>query len=109
MSCFRRAACCKMISKESQRVNLDRMKKSLYISVAIIALLLPFFAAAQTGGNDMPLGDLARSLRKNRGLPAHTVIDNDNISKGMEEGESRKQNASYQGYSIEQRGYALTV
>src|SRR5438876_11595154 len=93
MSCFRRAACCKMISKESQRVNLDRMKKSLYISVAIIALLLPFFAAAQTGGHDMPLCRLARSLRQNRGLPAHTVIDNDNISQVMEEVETRNLHA----------------
>src|SRR5438132_14421673 len=104
MSCFRRAACCTMISKESQRVNLDRMKKSLYISVAIIALLLPFFAAAQTGGNDMPLGDLAPSPRKNRGVPAPTVIYNDNRSQVMEEGESRKLNASSRLFSIDPSG-----
>src|SRR5216684_6258393 len=109
MSCFPRAACCTMISEPSQRANLDRMKKNLYISVAIIALLLPLFAAAQTDGSDMPLGDLARSLRKNRGLPANTVIDNDNISQVMEEVESRKLTPSSQLFSIDQTGNNFQV
>ena len=85
------------------------MKQSLYISVTMIVLLFPIFAAAQTDGGDMPLGDLARSLRKNRGLPAHTVIDNDNISQVMEEVESRKLNASSQLFSIDGTGNKFQV
>jgi hypothetical protein len=44
-------------------------------------------ARAQSAG-DMPLGDLARSYRRNQ-PPPPTVIDNDNLSDVMEKGETR--------------------
>ena len=67
-------------------------------------------AAAPRGGpKEISVVDLARSLRKNRGLPAHTVIDNDNISQVMEEVESRKLNASSQLFSIDQTGNDFQV
>jgi hypothetical protein len=39
--------------------------------------------------DEMPLGDLARSLRKAQ-TPPKTIIDNDNLSAVMEEGETKR-------------------
>ena len=39
--------------------------------------------------SDVPLGDLARNLRKSQ-APPRTVIDNDNLSDVMEQGENRR-------------------
>ncbi len=66
--------------------------RRLYLPVALAALatLGPVRTAAQSDGIVTPLGDIARSLRRNRGLPAHTVIDNDNLSQVMDEVESRR-------------------
>jgi hypothetical protein len=59
--------------------------------VLILAgMLLPGSAAAQSSAHDISLGDLARSLRKNKGFSANTVIDNDNMSRIMDEVESRR-------------------
>ncbi len=68
------------------------MKNKLYLPVAslLLGLLLPTCAAAQSEGNDVSLGDLARSLRKSKEAPTHTVIDNDNFAQIMNEVESRK-------------------
>ena len=55
---------------------------------ALLAALMPIGLAAQDDPNDAPLGDVARSLRK-RTPPAQNVIDDDNLSKVMEQAESR--------------------
>jgi hypothetical protein len=60
------------------------------ILVVLLGLMLPLCLAAQSDDPAMPLGDLARALRKGRGLPAHTVIDNDNLSQVMDEVESHR-------------------
>jgi len=57
-------------------------------AVLLLALVsaIPFSLRAQ---DEVPLGDLARSLRKTQ-TPSKTVIDNDNLSAVMEEGETKK-------------------
>lgn len=65
------------------------MKRKFIVPIIVVlGWLLPVCSPAQS--NDMPLGDLARALRKSKGLPAKTVIDNDNLSQVMDEVESRK-------------------
>jgi hypothetical protein len=56
----------------------------------LVSLLLSLGAVAQTDSGDISLGDLARSYRKNQGPPAHTLIDNDNLSQVMDEVQARK-------------------
>ena len=64
------------------------MKRKLHITamLSFLALLLPFLAAAQS----VPLGDVARALRKKKAQPVHTVIDNDNLPQVMDEVQRRK-------------------
>ena len=60
-----------------------------------VALLLsgiflwPARAVAQDTDTDAPLGDVARSFRK-KPTPADAVIDNDNLSKAVDEAETRR-------------------
>jgi hypothetical protein len=75
------------------------MTRKLYLPNALflLGLLVPgglagqseptFVQSDQTGPS---LGDLARSLRKSKAPPAHTVIDNDNLSRVMDEVESQR-------------------
>ena len=56
----------------------------------MLLVLTPVLASPSHAQSDeMPLGDLARSLRKNQ-TPPRTVIDNDNLPAVMEDGETRK-------------------
>ena len=52
------------------------------------ATLAPARLLAQADPNDVPLGDVARNLRKK--APAKPVIDDDNLSQVMQEADSRK-------------------
>src|SRR6266576_3381194 len=61
---------------------------SLFLLLA--SLSLPVGTVAQSDGNDISLGDLARSYRKSQGPAAHTLIDNDNLSQVMDEVQARK-------------------
>ncbi len=47
-------------------------------------LLIPAVVVAQSD-SDMPLGDLARLVRKKKAPAADTIIDNDNLSKVMDD------------------------
>ena len=60
------------------------------LCVLLVGLSLPIGMAAQSDGNDIPLGDLARSYRKSQGAPARTLIDNDNLLQVMDEVQARK-------------------
>jgi hypothetical protein len=67
-----------------------------YLLAALILLAAAFFpgARAQSDAGGMSLGDLARSLRKQKAAPAQpakTVIDNDNLSNVMDQVESDRQ------------------
>ncbi len=69
------------------------MRNKLHLAIILSAvLLLPVCLAAQSDENSVPLGDVARALRKSKAAPAatETVIDNDNFSKVMEQAESQR-------------------
>jgi hypothetical protein len=63
------------------------MRVSIHVVLLLVvsSLLVPSLWAQ----DEMPLGDLARSLRKTQ-TPPRTVIDNDNLSAVMEDGETKK-------------------
>jgi len=70
---------------------LPRMRIVLALPVLLVALI-PARLAAQDDSSadpsDAPLGDVARSLRK-RTPPSQAVIDDDNLTKVMDQAESR--------------------
>jgi hypothetical protein len=76
-------------------------------AIPVVVLFVGFssFACAQ---EEMPLGDLARSLRRNKGLPSHAVIDNDNMSQVMQEVETRKMKGAV-AFSIDEAGKNLQM
>ena len=57
---------------------------SLFLLMGLL-LSMPAF----TQSDEIPLGDLARNLRKNQ-APPRTVIDNDNLPDVMEQGENKR-------------------
>jgi hypothetical protein len=65
-------------------------KSSLPSLVILLGLVLPVCGVAQSDSTEPSLGDLARSLRKAKAAPEHTVIDNDNLHKVMDEVQNRK-------------------
>ncbi|MGA9041234.1 MAG: hypothetical protein WB421_11915 [Terriglobales bacterium] len=76
------------------------MKRKFYFAVvvfiAILGLLLPLAASAQSDDAPVPLGDLARSLRKSKAPEpaAPTVIDNDNLTQVMQQVETKRLDGS---------------
>jgi hypothetical protein len=72
------------------------------VVVAIsLELTLPVRLMAQSDNSDISLGDLARSLRKSKALPAHAtvdhaVIDNDNLTQVMNQVEGQRLNGRMQ-------------
>ena len=52
-------------------------------------LLAPTVGMAQSDG-DVPLGDLARQMRSKKAPAADTIIDNDNLSKVMDDAQSKR-------------------
>ena len=67
-------------------LRLGRIR--LLLLVLILLALMPLGLVAQDDPNDTPLGDVARTLRK-KTPPAQDVIDDDNLTKVMQEAESR--------------------
>ena len=63
-------------------------KIRLLLLVPVLLGLMPLRLVAQDDPNDKPLGDVARTLRK-KTPPAQDVIDDDNLTKVMQEAESR--------------------
>jgi hypothetical protein len=72
------------------------MKRPYYLPLAVLLLgvLLPAQGVAQSDDPEPSLGDVARSLRKGKAAPEHTVIDNENIHQVMDEVQKRKLNGS---------------
>ncbi len=62
--------------------------KSLIL--ALVLGCLPTQGIAQSEAPEPSLGDLARALRKQKAAPQHTVIDNENLQKVMDEVQERK-------------------
>jgi len=71
-------------------VNMCRAL-SLILLAAVIA---PVRLAAQSDG-EMSLGDVARSVRRNRQAPAKTVIDNDNFSQALDDVASHRPSSGF--------------
>lgn len=72
------------------------------LALICLATLLCVTAAAQSDANDASLGDLARSLRKNKpATPEQTVIDNENLSQVMEQVQSQKLASGSMMYSFD--------
>ena len=68
------------------------MKRKFYSAIVILGLALPLGAYAQSDEVSVPLGDLARSLRKNKAPEpaAPTIIDNDNLTQVMQQVETKR-------------------
>jgi len=63
-------------------------------------LVLPTLVCAQEDSGDTPLGDVARSFRKKM-VSSETVIDNDNLSKVVDDAESRRAAGSSPVFSLD--------
>ena len=68
------------------------MKHKFYFVMVLLGLVFPLSVTAQSDDAPMPLGDLARALRKSKPPEptAPTVIDNDNFSQVMKQVESKR-------------------
>lgn len=62
-----------------------RCAPRISVVLALLAILLPFGVCAQDDPNDVPLGDVARSMRKKTPGPTQPVIDDDNLPQVMEQ------------------------
>jgi len=69
---------------------LWQQKRWLLVLPVLLAALAPVYSAAQDDPNEIPLGDVARNLRKKNVQPAEQVIDDDNLPKVMEQAESQR-------------------
>ncbi len=80
-----------------------RLKLALVL-MAMVALAAPPFTSAQDDGSETPLGDVARDLRKKAVTPQpapEAVIDNDNLSKVMDEADKRRASGSSMVFSLD--------
>lgn len=75
----------------------------------LLLLALPPCVYAQESTDDMPLGDVARSFRKKAAAPSETIIDNDNLSKVMDEAESKHVAGGSLVFSLDPAGKNLQV
>ena len=78
------------------------------IALAALAALAPICASAQDDANDIPLGDVARTLRKK---PSQGVIDNDNLPEVMKQVENKRDAGSAIKFLMagESQGFRLSA
>jgi hypothetical protein len=75
-----------------------------------LSLLTPAVVAAQElDDGDTPLGDVARNLRKQSPPSQQEIIDNDNLSKVMDDVDSHRASRNSLMYSIDGPGKAFQV
>ncbi len=75
-----------------------------------LSLLTPAVLAAQEADDsDAPLGDVARNLRKQVPASQQEIIDNDNLTKVMDDVDSHRASRSSLMYSIDAPGNAFQV
>lgn len=84
------------------------MKRSLPILAILSCLLTPPLFAQSSETPETPLGDIARALRKSKKPPEQTVVDNDNLSKVVEDAASRRVKGSVK-FSFEGSGRDVQV
>jgi hypothetical protein len=83
----------------------------LMLALLIAGMLLPALPRrvyAQDDTGETPLGDVARSFRKKPASP-ETVVDNDNLSKVVDDAESRRAAGSSLVFSLEPAGKSFRV
>jgi len=61
----------------------------LFVLPVLLAVIGPVRLIAQDDPNDVPLGDVARNLRKNNQPASSQVIDDDNLSQTIEQEDKR--------------------
>jgi len=87
-------------------LTLSPIRVAVLLS-AILLLALPPLCAAQDAG-DTPLGDVARSFRK-KPAASEIVVDNDNLSKVVDDAESRRVAGSSMVFSLAPAGKGFRV
>jgi hypothetical protein len=90
----------------SVRTNLRIRSYLAFLLSGLFLLTLPLQLCAQE--EETPLGDVARSLRK-KPQSSEAVIDNDNISKLMEDAESHHASGSSMVFSFDSGGKNFKV
>jgi hypothetical protein len=85
----------------------SRLKLVLLVA-GMLLLALPTRVCAQDDGDDTPLGDVARSFRK-KTASSEVVIDNDNLSKVMDDADSRHAAGSTLVFSLDPAGKSFQV
>ena len=90
-------------------LRLSRVRPFLML-LALLAALMPALLSAQDDLNNLPLGDVARTLRK-KTPPSQGVIDDDNLPVLMEQTESRHVPGSALTYLMgsEKRGFQVAA
>src|SRR5437660_5719059 len=78
--------------------RISKIRRRMALAAIVVAALVPF-TVGQDDAGDTPLGDLARSFRKQTGA-SQKVIDNDNLSQVMDEVESRRASGASLMYSL---------
>jgi len=71
------------------RYTLEKRFAMMLLAMASLMVAWAVPCAAQDDANDVPLGDVARNLRK-KPAPAQNVIDDDNFSKVLSQIESKR-------------------
>lgn len=66
------------------------IKRLVFSLAALLLMISPIRALAQSDPNETPLGDVARNLRNRKTTPAQGVIDDDNLSQVMKQAENHR-------------------
>jgi hypothetical protein len=88
-----------------RRLTPNRLMSALLVT-GMLLLALPLRVVAQDTG-DTPLGDVARNLRKK--TASGTVIDNDNLSKVVDDAQSQRAAGSSPVFSLDPSGRGFHV
>lgn len=84
----------------------SRLKLALLISGVLLLARSPYLRAQDD--SDTPLGDVARSLRK-KPVASEAIIDNDNLTKVMDDAENRHVAGSSPVFSLDPGGKSFHV
>ena len=87
-----------------------RLARVTIIALVGLAAIVPARSVAQDDPNDVPLGDVARNMRK-KTPPSQDVIDNDNFSRVMDQAEGRHAPGASLKFTMagESRGFRVSA
>ncbi|MCU1300988.1 MAG: hypothetical protein JWQ87_1272 [Candidatus Sulfotelmatobacter sp.] len=92
-----------MSPRISVRIPNPKRLRFVFLAWGMILLGSVSYVRAQEDGGDTPLGDVARSFRK-KTPPVEAVVDNDNLSKVVDDAESRRAAGASPVFSLEPGG-----